>query len=44
MLDSFIKGQDQLVQKVFTYCYRSYNSVFSYKELTEELSISYSML
>lgn len=44
MLDSFIKGQDQLVQKFFTYCYRSYNSVFSYKELTDELGISYSML
>lgn len=44
MLDSFIKGQDQLVQKFFTYCYRSYQSVFSHKELTDEMGISYAML
>lgn len=44
MLDSFIKGQDQLVQQLFLSCYRSYQQTFNYKELIDELNISYSML
>lgn len=44
MLDSFIKGQDQLVQQLFLYYYRSYQNSFSYKELIDELDITYPML
>lgn len=44
MLDSFFRGQDRLVQNFFIFYYRSYRNAYTYKELVDELSISYPVL
>lgn len=44
MLDSFFRGQDRLVQNFFLFYYRSYLDTYTYKELVDELSISYPIL
>lgn len=44
MLDSFFRGQDRLVQNFFVFYYRSYQDTYTYKELVDELNISYPVL
>lgn len=44
MLDSFLRGQDRLVQKFFLFYYRSYQDTYTYKDVVDELNISYPVL
>lgn len=44
MLDSFLRGQDRLVQKFLLFYYRSYQDMYTYKEIVDELNVSYPVL
>jgi len=44
VLDSFLRGQDRLVQKFFLFYYRSYQDTYTYKDVVDELNISYPVL